>query len=158
MIHPLSRLALALKPTQLRIARQHSVQLIYQLEASQQSYLSESTLNGFFNQNEVPHDLYDFIKTIVGMAVDDRERIDGLIEKHAANWKLSRIARVDLAILRICTAELLTRPELPRDVIINEGVELGKQFGSTASGSFINGVLDALARSIAVPHNVVKTD
>jgi N utilization substance protein B len=149
MISPLSRAAMALKPTQLREARRLAVQLVYQLEASQQTYLSDATFGAFLVQNEVSSDISDFIKIISEYVIREQQQIDALIEKSALNWKLSRIARVDLAILRICTAELLTRTEVPKDVIIFEGVELGKQFGSTASGGFINGVLDALARSVA---------
>jgi N utilization substance protein B len=126
---------------------------VYQLEASQQTYLSDSTFSAFLVQNEVLPEMSDFIKIISEYVVQEQQQIDARIQKCALNWKLSRIAKVDLAILRICTAELLTRTEIPKDVIIFEGVELGKQFGSTASGGFINGVLDALARSVAAQNN-----
>lgn len=139
---------MALKPNQLRDARRFAVQLVYQVEAAQQPFLSDSLFSAFFQQNEVLSELHDFVRLLTTLVVERRESIDQLIEKHALNWKLTRIARVDLAILRICTAELLTRTEVSKDVIINEGVELGKQFGSTASGGFINGVLDSLARSV----------
>ncbi|MBM3381999.1 MAG: transcription antitermination factor NusB [Betaproteobacteria bacterium] len=153
MISPLTRAAMALKPAQLREARRFAVQLVYQLEAAQQTFLSDTILSTFLVQNEVLPELYDFIRIISECVVQEQQQIDALIEKSALNWKLSRIAKVDLAILRICTAELLTRTEIPKDVIIFEGVELGKQFGSTASGGFINGVLDALARTIASRNN-----
>ena len=151
MISPINRAAIALKPAQLREARRFAVQLVYQLEASQQPFLSENTLSAFLSQNEVSNELNDFIKIISEAVVERREKIDALIEKCAVN-------RVDLAILRICTAELLTRTEVPKDVIIFEGVELGKQFGSTASGSFINGVLDSLARAVAVELNTAESE
>jgi len=158
MISPINRAAIALKPAQLREARRFAVQLVYQLEASQQPFLSENTLSAFLSQNEVSNELNDFIKIISESVSGRREKIDALIERCAVNWKLTRIARVDLAILRICTAELLTRPEVPKDVIIFEGVELGKQFGSTASGSFINGVLDSLARVVALELNTAESE
>jgi N utilization substance protein B len=146
MISAWSRAGAALSPVQLREARRFAVQIIYQLEASQQTFLTEPVLLAFFNQNEVASELRDYVSAAAQTFVDKREKVDSLIEACTSNWKLSRIARVDLAILRICTAELMTRPEVPKDVIINEGVELGKQFGSTASGGFINGVLDSVAK------------
>jgi N utilization substance protein B len=148
MISRWSRAGAALSPAQLRDARRFAVQIVYQLEASQQVFLSESVLTAFFSQNEVAEDLHEYVTSAAQTFAEKREAVDMLIESSASNWKLSRIARVDLAILRICTAELMTRPEVPKDVIIYEGVELGKQFGSTASGSFINGVLDNVAKRI----------
>jgi N utilization substance protein B len=145
-----SRAGLALKPAQLREARRFAVQLVYQMEAAQQSFLTDSILQAFFGQNEVDQELRAVIQVAVQTVIDKREEVDAKIESCSSNWKLSRIARVDLAILRICTAELMTRSDVPKDVIISEGVELGKQFGSTASGGFINGVLDGVARAMNV--------
>jgi N utilization substance protein B len=148
MISSWSRAGAALSPAQLREARRFAVQMVYQLEASQQVFLTEPVLLAFFNQNEVAAELRDYVQAAAQTVTDKRESIDSHIEACTSNWKLSRIARVDLAIIRICTAELMTRPEVPKDVIIYEGVELGKQFGSTASGGFINGVLDSVAKRI----------
>ncbi|MFZ9520425.1 MAG: transcription antitermination factor NusB [Silvanigrellaceae bacterium] len=142
-----TRAGMALKPAQLRDARRFAVQLVYQMEASQQTFLTDSILQAFFGQNEVDSDLRPIIQIAVQALIDKRDDVDAQIEACSSNWKLSRIAKVDLAILRICTAELMTRSEVPKDVIISEGVELGKQFGSTASGGFINGVLDSVAKS-----------
>ncbi|NBW83293.1 transcription antitermination factor NusB [bacterium] len=150
MISEWSRASMALKPAQLREARRFAVQLVYQMEAGQQTFLSDPILQAFFGQNEVGPDLRPIIQVAVQTVIDKREEVDAQIESCSSNWKLSRIARVDLAILRICTAELMTRPEVAKDVIISEGVELGKQFGSTASGGFINGVLDGVARAMNV--------
>lgn len=147
MISTLTRSAMALTPIELRAARRFAVQFLYQLDASQQTFLSEGLLDAFCNQNEVPQEQRDFIRVITEICLNEKQAIDALIEKSAVNWKLSRIARVDLAILRICTAELMTRTEVAKDVIIFEGIEIGKEFGSTASGSFINGVLDSIARN-----------
>ena len=153
MSTPLTRAALALKPTQLREGRRCAVQIAYQLEASAQTYLSETLFTNYFQQNEINSELHDFVRLLSNAVAENREKIDALIERFATNWKLARIAKVDLAILRVCVAELMFRSEVPKDVIISEGVELGKQFGSTSSGGFINGILDSLARSFqSVPN------
>lgn len=76
----------------------------------------------------------------------ERERIDQIIEKCAPEWPLPQINRLDLSVLRLAVFELLVRPEVPPKVVIDEAVEVGKEFGSQSSGSFINGVLASALR------------
>ena len=75
-----------------------------------------------------------------------REALDNIIARHSRHWKLERIARMELAILRLALFELLHMPDVPAKVVINEAVELAKDFGDDNSGTFVNGVLDAVAR------------
>lgn len=70
-----------------------------------------------------------------------QEKIDDIITKCAPEWPLPQINRLDLSVLRLAVYELLERPDVPPKVIIDEAVEIGKEFGSQSSGSFINGVL-----------------
>lgn len=83
-------------------------------------------------------------------AVDDhRDRIDELIVRFARGWSLARLPAVDRAVLRVAIAELLTRPEVPTAVVLDEAVELAKRFGGTdESGRFVNGVLASIAREL----------
>ncbi|MCA9673176.1 MAG: transcription antitermination factor NusB [Myxococcales bacterium] len=74
-------------------------------------------------------------------------RVDGAIEAAAANWRLSRMDLVDRNVLRLATWELM-RADVPAGAVINEAVELAKRYGSAKSGSFVNGVLDKVARSL----------
>jgi len=70
------------------------------------------------------------------------EGIDKLIEKSATEWPLAQVAKIDLTILRLAIFELVfSKDRPPPKVVINEAIELGKEFGSETSGSFINGVL-----------------
>lgn len=68
--------------------------------------------------------------------------IDAAISKSAKNWSMDRIARVDLAILRLAVFELLFRDDIPPIVSINEAVDLAKTYSTAESKRFINGVLD----------------
>lgn len=70
--------------------------------------------------------------------------IDKLIEKYAPQWPLRQINKIDLAILRLSTFELTQRKDVPPKVVVDEAVELGKQYGSESSSGFINGVLGKL--------------
>jgi len=78
-----------------------------------------------------------------------RERIDALIAASAEHWRLPRLSRVDLSVLRLATFELVGRPEIPHSVTLNEAVEIARRFGSEESPAFVNGVLDHIARQLA---------
>lgn len=77
------------------------------------------------------------------------DAIDEQIEQHSTKWKMNRISRVALSILRLSVYELLFAEEIPDKVSINEAVELGKKFGTEEDSSFINGVLGAVERGKA---------
>jgi N utilization substance protein B len=70
-----------------------------------------------------------------------------MISEYSTNWSLERMARVDLALLRLATFELLYRPEVPTNVVINEAVEIGKRYGTLETSAFVNGILDKVSRT-----------
>lgn len=71
-------------------------------------------------------------------------QIDELISKAAPAWPLEKINKIDLAVLRLAAYELLHHKDTPPKVVIDEAVEIGKEYGSESSSSFINGVLGKL--------------
>ena len=92
------------------------------------------------NQKEI-----EYLKTRVDNIVEHVDEIDGIIEEVAAGWKLSRMGKIDLTILRLATYEICFDDDIPTGVAINEAVELAKKFGEEHSASFINGVLAKIA-------------
>lgn len=74
------------------------------------------------------------------------DTIDAAITKHSKHWKLGRIAKVELTILRLCLYEMLYCPDIPLRVAMNEAIELAKDFGDSNSKKFVNGILDAVAK------------
>jgi N utilization substance protein B len=80
-------------------------------------------------------------------AARDTTAIDELIVRQAENWRLERLAVIDRAILRLAIYELRTT-DTPPKVILNEAVELAKKFSSEEAGSFVNGILDAVHKSL----------
>lgn len=74
-----------------------------------------------------------------------KEELDGLLDEKASGWKVSRMGKVDLTILRLALFEMLYDEDVPVSVAINEAVELAKKFGQTESASFVNGVLAKFA-------------
>ena len=73
---------------------------------------------------------------------------DALIRAAAKNWKLERLLSVDRALLRLGVFELGQRPGTPTEVVLDECIELAKDYGSDESAAFVNGVLDTLARQL----------
>ncbi len=76
-----------------------------------------------------------------------KDKLDQIISSAAKNWKLHRIAKVEITILRLAVYEMLYRTDVPVKVAINEGIELSKKYGDIKSHKFVNGVLDAVAKS-----------
>ncbi len=74
--------------------------------------------------------------------------VDALIQKAAPSWPIDKIAKIDLAILRLAVRELVIIKKEPPKVIIDEAVELGKEFGNDNSPKFINGVLGTILKSL----------
>ena len=75
------------------------------------------------------------------------DEIDRKIEEHAKGWKLERISRMSLSVLRLCTYELMFT-DVPKPVALNEAVELAKRYDTDEAPAFINGVLNSVARSL----------
>lgn len=75
-----------------------------------------------------------------------KDPIDLLIAKYSEHWKISRMAAVDKNLLRLAIYEIKNFPDIPVKVTLNEAIEIAKKFGSEESGSFINGVLDKIAK------------
>ncbi len=88
-------------------------------------------------------------ESLVRGTAADLARIDGLIATHATNWRLERLAVIDRLILRMGVHELLSTPETPPAVVIDEALELAKTYSSEQAAPFVNGVLDAIRRSLA---------
>jgi N utilization substance protein B len=89
-----------------------------------------------------------FAEDIFRVARDRAPEIDKLIENHAENWRMDRMAAVDRNLMRAAVAELLGFPKTPRAVIINEAIEIARKFSSPESVQFINGVLDSIGKEI----------
>ncbi|MEW5773720.1 MAG: transcription antitermination factor NusB [Thermodesulfobacteriota bacterium] len=93
-------------------------------------------------------DRQDFAWELVRGVWDQRGRLDEIIARFSRHWKIARIARIELTILRLALYEILHLPDVPPRVAINEAVELAKRFGDENSKNFVNGILDAVARAV----------
>ena len=120
--------------------RERAFQLIYQTEVNKDDFREQ--LEFFFSENSFAEESVDYITDVVtgvNMIAGD---IDSWIEGYLAkNWKINRLSRVDLAILRLAYYEIKYRQDVPKSAAINEAVELAKAYGSDSSSKFVNGIL-----------------
>ena len=85
---------------------------------------------------------------LVTGTIENIARVDGIIQEHLQNWELKRLNRVDLAILRMSVYTLMFQNDIPPSVVIDEAVEISREFGTDDSYRFVNGVLDSIRKTL----------
>jgi N utilization substance protein B len=121
------------------------MQMLFQWDMSQQDATKLETK--FWKAAKGAREVRAFANQLFEGAAHDATNLDGLIAKHAANWRLDRISAIDRAILRLALHELRAT-DTPPKIVINEAVDLAKKFSSEDAGGFVNGVLDTYHKSM----------
>jgi N utilization substance protein B len=88
-----------------------------------------------------------YISMIVSGVMEKREELDALIEANLVKWKLSRVSKINLSILRVALYEMKYVEDIPNNVSINEAVEISKKYSDEQSAAFINGILDKIVKA-----------
>ncbi|MFA5057477.1 MAG: transcription antitermination factor NusB [Opitutaceae bacterium] len=120
-----------------------ALQYLYAWSLNPPADLAED-LRVFFENLDQPRDHYGFGEELIHGAIEHVGEIDTKIRALAQNWEFDRIAKIDLAILRLAIFEMLYRKDIPPVVSINEAIDLSKQFSNADAKRFINGILDRL--------------
>jgi N utilization substance protein B len=128
---------------QRRDGRTAALQFLYAWSLNQPKNLAED-LRLFFENMEQPREHYAFGEELIHGTIEHLAEIDARIKGLAHNWEFDRIARIDLAILRLAMFEMIFRKDIPPVVSINEAIDLSKQFSNADAKRFINGILDRL--------------
>ena len=128
---------------QRRDGRVAALQYLYAWSLNSPKNLAED-LRVFFETLEQPREHYAFGEELIHGAIEHIEDIDTRIKALAHNWEFDRIAKIDLAILRLAMFEMIYRKDIPPVVSINEAIDLSKQFSNADAKRFINGILDRL--------------
>jgi len=128
---------------QRRAGRVAALQYLYAWSLNTPANLAND-LQTFFEGQEHPRDYYAFGEELINGALEHLGEIDARIRTLAQNWEFDRIAKIDLAILRLAIFEMLYRKDIPPVVSINEAIDLSKQFSNSDAKRFINGILDRL--------------
>ena len=125
-----------------RRAREMALQILYGLDINPGD--PETACRDLDGWSDLEADSRDFIADLVHGAWDKREAIDHLIASASLKWDLRRMAVVDRNLLRLATYEMMAHPKTPARVVLNEAIEMAKNYGGEESGNFINGVLDRI--------------
>ena len=91
-----------------------------------------------------------FPRIIITGTIGNIEQIDKIIKEHLINWDFDRLKKVDAALLRMSVYSLLYQKEIPPSIVIDEAIDMAKDFGTEDSFKFINGVLDNIRKSLAL--------
>lgn len=97
-----------------------------------------------------------FAEPLIRGTIENREKVDAEIVRHAKNWDLTRMAVVDRNILRLAIYEMLCREDIPPVVSINEAIDIAKRFSTDDSGKFVNGILDKVKAELMRSSRIVK--
>ncbi len=128
-------------------AREEAFKLLYSMQISKFTEIDEQ-IEFFIKEEEITdHDAICYIEDIIKGTNKNNEDIENKIEKNIKkDWTLSRISKIDLALLKLGIYEILYS-KLPYKVVINEVVELSKKYGDDSSKAFVNGVLASIVKS-----------
>jgi N utilization substance protein B len=131
-------------------SREAALQALYAADIAGEPDLmgAQASLDALAEHFELAAGAKAFAKELALGVAGHRDEIDRRIGEVAHRWRLDRMAAVDRNVLRLATYEIVFAGT-PREVAIDEAVELARRFGDEASPRFVNGVLDALARAAA---------
>ena len=127
------------------LLREHAFKLLFRSNFFENAEMQEQ--GEFYTDalENISKEDADAIREKVDRIVEKIPEIDQMIDEVSVGWRVSRMSRVDLTILRLAVYEMKYDEEIPVSVAINEAVELAKRFGGAASGSFVNGILGKIA-------------
>jgi transcription antitermination protein NusB len=132
---------------QRRDGRVVALQFLFAWSMNRPQNLNED-IRVFIETLEHPREHYAFGEELIHGVIEHQEELDAQIKGLVHNWDFNRIAKVDLAILRLSMFEMIYRKDIPPVVSINEAIDLSKEYSNADSKRFINGVLDRLRASL----------
>ncbi|OFH72530.1 transcription antitermination factor NusB [Listeria monocytogenes] len=121
-----------------REAREKALQALFQIE------LNEMSLDQAI-KNIMEDELDDYMEKLVEGVMANKAEIDAIIEPNLDNWRMDRLSKVDLSLLRLSVYEIKYLDDVPNRVSLNESIEIAKIYSDEKSSKFINGVLANIA-------------
>jgi N utilization substance protein B len=128
-------------------SREFAMQMLFQWDMSQQDFAKLEAK--FWKSAKAADKTRAFANKLFEGAAKEVASLDAIIVKHADNWRFERLAAIDRAILRLAIHEMNGK-DTPPKVVLNEAVDMAKKFSSEESGSFVNGILDAVHKSMKI--------
>jgi len=141
---------------QRREVRALVIQALYAEEVSKNDWeqILATLIKAKFGSNKKN---YKFAERLFLQTLNHRQTLDDIIQQHIKNWRMERLTVVDKAILRAALCEFLYFDEIPTKVTINEAIEIAKDYSTSKSGNFINGILDAALEQLQQEDKIHKT-
>ena len=127
-----------------KMAREEAFILIFEKVFSKESV--DDILEMAFEARDLKPD--DYIKTVFAGVYEKVEELDSIISENAVGWKIERISKTALCVLRLAIFEMKNMDDIPVSVSINEAVEICKKYATEADASFVNGILSTVAKKI----------
>lgn len=121
------------------------MQMLFQWDMSHQDFAKLEAK--FWKSAKAADNTRAFANQLFEGSAKDVAALDEIIVKHSENWRFERLAAIDRAVLRLAIYEM-RQAETPAKVVLNEAVDLAKKFSSEEAGAFVNGVLDAVHKSL----------
>ncbi|MCL2436620.1 MAG: transcription antitermination factor NusB [Clostridiales bacterium] len=125
-------------------ARELVMQLLFQMEA--QNEYSDDIKTTFFKENLKDNNQKEYLEQMYALISEYLPAADDLIESCSENWKIDRMCKVDLAMMRTAVLEIMYMNDIPESVSVNEAVDIAKKYGTEDSGKFVNGVLGKVVK------------
>jgi N utilization substance protein B len=101
-------------------------------------------------RSSLDEDIASFSRALITGAIENIDEIDNKLKDHLENWDITRLNRVDLAVLRMSTYTLMFQSDVPPSIVIDEAIGICREFGTDDSYKFINGVLDSIRKSLSL--------
>lgn len=137
-----------------RRGREYALQMLYAMDMT--GYQPDQIFAGYYALQDLNRDAFYYARRLVDGVHSHLEEIDTALTRYAEHWKIHRMAAVDRNLLRLGLFELIYIREIPFPIIINEVLEIGKEFSEIESTHFLNGILDAARKEFRADENLAK--
>jgi N utilization substance protein B len=137
-----------------RRGREYALQMLYAMDLT--AYPPDEVFAGFNAIQDLNRDAFYYARRLVDGVHGHLDEIDAVLTRFAEHWKIHRMAAVDRNLLRLGIYELMYLKDIPFPIIINEALEIVKEFSDQEGTQFVNGILDAASREFRPQENGPK--
>jgi N utilization substance protein B len=131
---------------QRRKAREETLRILFRIEF--ENTHAEKTLNQYWENKKASEEIKEYSNWLVNGIISNQPKIDIIIQQVSEHWRISRMALVDRNILRMAVFELLYEENIAPAIVINEAIEIAKKYSGDKAATFVNGILDAIRKSL----------
>ncbi|MCL2008567.1 MAG: transcription antitermination factor NusB [Treponema sp.] len=120
----------------------------WDVNKSESASIPQGLIDFSWAKQPIDEQTLTFSRLLLTGTIENINAVDDMIKRHLQNWEIERLNRVDLAIIRMSTYTLMFQSDMPPSIIIDEAVDISKEFGTDDSYRFVNGVLDSIKKTL----------